>query len=286
MEVKNIEQLNQEFSQGKLKELPETITVDTVEYYLTRSTEYPLHESLNDAAKKPMVIYKVRQNNKNIERFKAHHTSSEDETTFQSHILLIWGAVGLVLRPAAVRFVSEARISQAMVREAKIDDDRIIKNKVGIVLNGFNGNDVIPAKVDTGAEMSSIDANNIDINKSQNVVSFSFGDRRVTMPLVTRQAVKTADGGMEYRPVVEFDVMIPNTDAEKKNRVLKKVAFNLNDRSGMPDKILLGQNFIKKGDFVVMSKGEESKMIESTDEINWDILQKEYTDLVAEEVGS
>ena len=99
MKFENIEELNEAFSRNKLTELPKTIDIDTVEYYLMRSTEYPLHQSLSDPKKKPMVVYKVRQNNDNLERFAERHTTSEDKTTFQDHILLIWAPVRLLRGP-------------------------------------------------------------------------------------------------------------------------------------------------------------------------------------------
>ena len=39
-------------------------------------------------------------------------------------------------------------------------------------------------------------------------IEFDFGDRHVTMPLGGYQRVKTADGGIENRPIVKFSVEV------------------------------------------------------------------------------
>ena len=143
------------------------------------------------------------------------------------------------------------------LNELAVSDERIIGREIPIILSGFNNDEVIKAKVDTGATMCSIDAQDIDIKKGHGVVSFTYGKHRVTMPVLDNQAVSSADGGTVFRPVVEFNVILPSSKADQKERLLKKIAFNLNDRSDMPDKVLLGMNFINAGDFVVVANNEE-----------------------------
>lgn len=274
--MKTIQDLSGEFAKNKVNALTDDLVVDDVAFKFNKSTSYPIRDTLTNNKKKPMVIFSVNKDKANMEKFDKLHEKG-DHNSMQDHVIMIWARSGLTIHPAAIKYISSARLSNAMVKEAVIADERIVGSKIDIVLAGFNGNAVIKAKVDTGAVMSSLDANDIDMNKEGRVVTFSFGDKRVTMTLLDKQAIKTADGGVEYRPVVEFDVMLPNADTDKQNRVIKKVQFNLNDRSGMPDKILLGQNFIKAGDFVVMNKGEDQKVIET---IDWDMLQEEFKDIV------
>jgi len=273
MEYKSIQELKSDFVKGKISELPTEITIDGVKYDFLNSTEYQLKEVLGNKKKKPMAIYNLNKNAENKEAYAEKHTDADDEKSFQDRIVLVWANTRMHIRPVESRFVPKQRIGHIMVREAEIADERIIKNKVSIVLTGFNGGKSIAAKVDTGAAISSLDANNVNVNRENGTVSFSFGDRTISMSLIDTQAVKTADGGVENRPVVAFDVTLPNEDSTKQNRIVKKVQFNLNDRSGMPDKILLGQNFIKAGDFVVMGKEtDDPKMVEGND-FNWDTLQ-------------
>lgn len=102
-------------------------------------------------------------------------------------------------------------------------------------------------KVDTGADICSIHGTNIEIITKSKQVSFDsevLSDKRITMTYEDRQAVTTADGGVEYRPVVLLDVTI----AGKK---MSGIAFNINDRSNMTHKVLIGQNALEKGRFLV-----------------------------------
>jgi len=279
MEYKNIQELKSDFVKGKITELPTDITIDGVKYDFLNSTEYQLKEVLGNKKKKPMAIYNLNKKTENKEAYAERHTSSDDDKSFQDRVVLVWANTRMNIRPVEVKFVPKQRIGHIMVKEAEIADERIIKHKIAITLTGFNGENAINAKVDTGAAMSSLDANNVNVNRGNGTVSFSFGDRKITMPLVDTQAVSTADGGVENRPVVAFDVTLPNKDTAKQNRVIKKVQFNLNDRSGMPDKILLGQNFIKAGDFVVMGKEKDDPKMVEDGGVNWDALQDMFEDV-------
>lgn len=129
------------------------------------------------------------------------------------------------------------------------------------------GNTKVSGKVDTGATTSSLHAENIKTNN--NSVSFSCAELSqnvITMQLDGAQEVVSADAGGQQRPIVKFDIEVNGVP-------LKGVSFNLNDRSEMDSPILIGQNILKAGNFVVdVSKesNEEDTSQESNPPINRD----------------
>jgi hypothetical protein len=151
-------------------------------------------------------------------------------------------------------------------------NDNTIGYKVNVVLKGFNGNSELPAKIDTGADMSSLHANNVKVKG--NSVEFDFGDRHVTMPLNGYQRVKTADGGIENRPTVKFNVEVPK-DGTDKDTVINNLSFTLNDRSEMADRILLGLNFIEGGKFTIVSDAADPQDIVETE-----LLESSRSDII------
>ncbi|MFH1641405.1 MAG: RimK/LysX family protein [Nanoarchaeota archaeon] len=90
---------------------------------------------------------------------------------------------------------------------------------------------VFTAKVDTGATKSSIDSR--------------LAARMQLGPVIKTKLVKSAHGN-RLRPVIEAEVMI----AEKKI----KTEFTLADRIHMKYRILIGQNILKHGFIVDVSK--------------------------------
>lgn len=153
-------------------------------------------------------------------------------------------------------------------------NDNTIGYQIPVILHGFNGNAPTNAKVDTGAEVSSLHANNVTV--TNNTVQFDFADKHINMPLAGYQSVKTADSGIEQRPVVKFAVTIPK-DGTDKDVTLNNISFTLNDRSKMDDRILLGLNFIEAGKFTIASDADKPKKIaenaESKEETINNILQ-------------
>lgn len=109
----------------------------------------------------------------------------------------------------------------------------------------------VDAKVDSGATTSSLHADDIQQNGSQiSFTSSALGDKRYTVDLVGSQEVHSADGGANERPMIKVDIEVDGVP-------LSDVVFNLNDRSNMESSVLLGENVLKAGNFVVdVSKDE------------------------------
>jgi hypothetical protein len=98
---------------------------------------------------------------------------------------------------------------------------------------------VLPARIDTGAASSSIDAR--DIRIEGNTVTFrlspQYGGVELSLPIIGRKTIRSAEK-RETRVVVEIELCI----ASKRLRA----RVNLNDRSGVQYPMLLGRNVLMK----------------------------------------
>lgn len=163
-----------------------------------------------------------------------------------------------------------------------LSPDKILGNDTNIVFVAF-GNKSINGKVDTGATNSSLHAENIQINKPNNSVSFTcppISDSIITMDLDGAQEVVSADAGGNVRPIVKFDVEINNIP-------LNGVSFNLNDRKEMDSPILIGQNILKAGGFVVdINKNDEELKSDALDTENQKQVNRDKSVLEALQVLS
>jgi hypothetical protein len=130
------------------------------------------------------------------------------------------------------------------------DDKHVLGNDADVKFIAFNHS--AQGKVDTGATTSSLHATDITMNKDKSQVSFNspiLSNNLVTVDIDGHQEVHSADGGGQERPVVKLDVEINGVP-------VGPVEFNLNDRSGMDSPILIGQNILTAGNFVIDVKKE------------------------------
>lgn len=100
------------------------------------------------------------------------------------------------------------------------------------------------ARIDTGAEASSIHATDVRLEGSRVhfVLENERGERRsLTAPVVDLAHVRTAQG-IDVRPRVALHLVLGG--------VAKSVAVSLRDRSAMEHKLLVGRDFLA-GDFLV-----------------------------------
>ncbi|MCB1711364.1 MAG: ATP-dependent zinc protease [Candidatus Riesia sp.] len=125
---------------------------------------------------------------------------------------------------------------------------KVIGSQIELILLGFNNNQGIMAKVDTGASFCSLHATDISTAPSNfddgEMVTFTYNNQSYRMPVVNKQSVQNSDGGITYRPVVKFNVSMAN-------KTYEDVLFNLNDRTDMTHEILLGQNLLKQSRVLV-----------------------------------
>ncbi|WP_156117710.1 retropepsin-like aspartic endopeptidase [Vibrio hyugaensis] len=107
-----------------------------------------------------------------------------------------------------------------------------------------------PVKLDTGADVSSINAKNIKQFKKdgKDMVSFTYENdsgmkKEFTKPVVDVMRIKAKKGEKaNVRPVVEMHVKLGELE--------KKIRVNLQDRSRFHYSMILGKNFLKHGAIV------------------------------------
>ncbi len=97
-----------------------------------------------------------------------------------------------------------------------------------IVLDRKGKEEQVAVRIDTGATSSSIDMN--------------LAARLKLGPVITSKIIKSASG-VRTRPVVRVKIKI--------NGLILEEDFNLADRSHMTYQVLIGQNILKKGNFLI-----------------------------------
>jgi hypothetical protein len=125
--------------------------------------------------------------------------------------------------------------------EAKPEDQHVGVN-IEVQLNGFNGDQPIRAKIDTGAQASSLHGSDIDVSTDDvggaSTVRFTYGEFKYNMPVVSFQAITSSDGGTTNRPVVRIPTRL-------NGQFLSDATYNLNDRGNMDYPVLIGLDLIK-----------------------------------------
>lgn len=125
-------------------------------------------------------------------------------------------------------------------------EKNVIGNNVVIRFTSLNHKEA-EGKVDTGATTSSLHAVNVRIDKPSNRVMFTsdiLSPNMITMDMEGTQTVHSADHGGDPRPMIKLDI-------EVNGQNIPGVVFNLNDRSNMDSRILVGQNILQAGNFVI-----------------------------------
>lgn len=116
----------------------------------------------------------------------------------------------------------------------------ITTSVVDVQIDGFS--DAFQGKIDTGAAQTSLHAEEIEVEGD--VVTFVLNDRRYRTIVARKQDVSSSDGGTQSRPVIAVNMTIAG-------KQVPELMINLNDRSGMPQQLLIGQDAIKAADLVI-----------------------------------
>jgi hypothetical protein len=112
----------------------------------------------------------------------------------------------------------------------------------------------LPARIDTGAAKSSLDARELKVQEDR--VEFKlprgYGGLKLRLPIVEWRHVRTPEG-LERRPVVELEICL----GSKRFRTL----VNLTDRSMVKYPLILGRNFLKENFVVDVKRRRTAKPI-------------------------
>jgi len=108
----------------------------------------------------------------------------------------------------------------------------------------------LPARIDTGAAKSSLDARELVIQDGMAEFKLpqEFGGMQLRLPIIEWKHIRSPDG-RQKRPVVELELCIGS------KRIRSKV--NLTDRSMVKYPLILGRNFLR-GNFIVDVKRQRT----------------------------
>ena len=262
MEFKDLAEVKKAFMTGEFK-VGDKITVGGAPYHQYQSSEHSLIDMM-EKNYKGVVIYSIDPGHK-----------EEITGDLKPWILFLWGFTPrLHLAPFDVRTMTRARAEGRTITEKEVTElpDNIIGSTVEIRFTNLAGSGYMKGKVDTGATICSLHADNYKINRAAGTITFKspkLSANELTVPLIDQQSVKSADGGSEYRPVVELNIKV-------NNKILSNIKFNLNDRSHMEFPVLLGKNALEKGNFMINPKLDE--------DVDWEFIQEEFKDLKAPDI--
>jgi hypothetical protein len=213
-----LQDLKADFISGDF-ELTEEVQIDGKIYRPRTSTSHPFVNMLS-SGHKGAIVY---------------------ESESAGWLLFLWGTHKNSMIPYDVRTTT------LPIMEKEAIEDRIIPDKVEVHFLNLPISGSVVAKVDTGAEMCSLHAEQVQINRGERTVSFvcpHLSRSKLTVPLVDQQTIKTSGGDTTYRAVIQPSLKI-------KGKILKDIQVNLNDRGEMDEPMLVGQNALQDGNFLI-----------------------------------
>jgi hypothetical protein len=251
--------------------------VGGIPYTLSTSKELDFNDIL--ARRKPaVVIYKMAGRNWKEEGKKLG---------LEEWIVIVWRLVnGNMLRPAhcvstrphvfTTNVGGRNIVHEGVAVSQPTNTDNLIGNHATVKITSLPNSKEMKALVDTGATLCSMHAEKWKIDgQSVRFVCKELSPNVITLPLVSQMAVKSGDGGQEYRPVVELNIRVNGTKA------VQGVQFNLNNRMHMDHPILLGANFLKQAKMLI----DPNLATEGVDHvIDWDSLMETIAPMLNESV--
>ena len=268
MEYTDLKHLREEWLQGNFK-YPDEMQVAGITYKkrpVADSDETPNIEDIVVRGAKAYIIYQT----------SILHKDEAKEKGMHQWIVFVWGVTDKsIIRPYDVRSVSPNRfMPRVMEQQERIGDVVLLK----VFLPSGAG--AIKGKVDTGAEISSLHADDIKVmNGTVKFINKDLSQNVISVPVAEKQAVKSADGGVEYRPVIELDI-------EVNDKPVRGVLFNLNNRDQMEYPCLVGQNVLEKTNFLVDPKQDDPEVQDQFEdewvedpEIDLTLLNEEFKDI-------
>lgn len=145
---------------------------------------------------------------------------------------------------------------------------------VTVQIQGISGD--LEAKIDTGAHQTSMHADEIDIK--DDTVVFKLNGRVYRAPLETTQDISSSDGGTQSRPVIKSTIEIAGQSVD--------TLINLNDRSDMPQKVLIGQDVIRGAQLTLQFTEEPDSQEPTTPDIYKPVSDPEPMDAAPAPSGS
>jgi len=268
MEYKSLNQLQTEFKKGKF-EFTDSFSIQGLTYIFHKATSNPFNEYVSDEKQptRPIITFTVSD----------EYADQIKEKELEQLIVFVWTlSERKALVPSTVKTIQKP--SEDLVSEKEETDENHIGDVVDLYFTTFSGHKPLQGKVDTGADVSSLHVDSWEIHNKSGKVKFinkTLSTNVITAPLLDKQAVKSADSGIEYRPVIKANIRI-------NGKLLTDVEFNLNDRSSMEYPVLIGQNVLEKGKFLI-----NPRLNEPHDEIResaepWKEIQESVTDVKVE----
>ncbi len=140
----------------------------------------------------------------------------------------LWGVISLSILAPIFLFTPGIAAAEEKIIIGGVEDVILLPWRVRL-----------PARIDTGAAKSSLDAREIKVQ--DDMIEFKlpkkYGELQIRLPIMGWRHVRTPEG-LERRPVVETEICF----GSKRIRTL----VNLTDRSMVKYPLILGRNFLRE----------------------------------------
>lgn len=224
MKFKNLEECNQGFITGNFHPQYDKIIID--------STEYIFNGKLI-----PSLLEMIDDNKKTVISF----VNFQKDVITES-LVFVWGKnQNNNICPLGIQLINH----EEKIVEADIGSNpNIIGDTCPVKFLSLPGSPALNGKVDTGADICSLHADNWSIQGEK--VHFKcpkLSPNMLSLPLQNHQAVRSASG-VQYRPVIELNIKL-------NDKIMQNVLFNLADRGDMEFPVLIGRNVLEKGKFLI-----------------------------------